>query len=197
MGVCVSFLKNYFSRSKVAVEASTSTEKKSTPTTKTTKTSTQNKKGGFTIAKSDEGIVVNRLCVSGLGLAIISAILHQDSAYWEVHITKPGGISIGVCPKNGSLTTSSLASWGVSDLQKGDVVGICFQQSYFPMLTFFVNQKPVEEKGIDKVKGEVAPAIYLQDNAEVEFHFTDLKYSPPPKCFPVIIARDMIGDGGF
>ncbi len=101
----------------------------------------------------------NYLKVEGNGTLIGSCPLDCDTAYWEVKVgDNPPGLRVGVrrfnkkkpSDLNGSLSEQADAvapdCWlfkGASELKTGDVVGLYWDQTDLPMLSFAVNGVPV------------------------------------------------------
>lgn len=84
----------------------------------------------------------------------------------------------------------------------GDVIALLFSQSSFPMLSFRINDRALEGKSVERVRGLVYPAIHLkaaqgqQENGPcVSFalHEDDWAFKPPSSRYlPVMESRDMI-----
>ena len=91
---------------------------------------------------NEEGAYV----VNGKGIAMGSCPLECDTAYWEVMLGKnPENVKIGVVrfdPKTDKKPTPiSKDKWQLEDdsLKEGDVVGIHWDQTDLPMLSFTKN----------------------------------------------------------
>lgn len=154
------------------------------------------------IKMAGEDVEANGLTVSGSGTALAAAMLEQDAAYWEIVVGQAGTIAAGVSQRqakdalgatlgDGKASFGSL--WGALELQAGDVLGVCLGLSDYPMLTYYLNGSLLDERAVDRVKGDVYPAVSVADGAEVTFLFTDFKQSPPSSRFdPVMIAREIL-----
>eukprot|EP00300_Choanocystis_sp_HF-7_P001361 c11102_g1_i1.p1 GENE.c11102_g1_i1~~c11102_g1_i1.p1 ORF type:complete len:197 (+),score=34.19 c11102_g1_i1:1130-1720(+) len=148
------------------------------------------------------GVSANGLRVKGGGSALASSMLEQDASYWEIHVVKTGTISVGVSRRAspeelaspvGSNPNSFGSTWRPLELQVGDVVGVCFGQSSFPMLDFTVNGVEAEGRSVVRVRGDVFPIVSVSDGAEVLFVFSDFKFpAPNPRFKRVLIAREIL-----
>eukprot|EP00299_Pterocystis_sp_00344_P012907 c6258_g1_i4.p1 GENE.c6258_g1_i4~~c6258_g1_i4.p1 ORF type:complete len:211 (+),score=52.70 c6258_g1_i4:1-633(+) len=154
-----------------------------------------------TFATHGKDTVVKGATVSGQGVAVSKMVIEQDAAYWEVIVLQPGHIAVGVAkpaaaeqlpPTLGEGTTSFGSTWGVLELAKDDVIGVCFQHSDLPMITFFLNGQPCEGREVIRVKGPVCPAVGVGES-EVELRLSDFRFKPPSERFlPLMAAKDML-----
>ena len=83
----------------------------------------------------------------------------------------------------------------------GDVIGIIFSQSSFPMLQFTLNGRLLESKSVERVRGLVFPALHLKGACGEEagpcvsfaLHEDDWAFKPPSsRYFMLLETRDMI-----
>lgn len=120
----------------------------------------------------------NRFNVSGRGVALGSCPLDCDTARWEVVVGKNSqDLQIGVkrynpkikCDLNNNLDSATedkeSPAWllqGV-DLKEGDVVGVYWDQTDLPMLSFTVNGNYVSNASINRIRPstEIYPAVSL------------------------------------
>jgi len=112
--------------------------------------------------------------------AMAPVCLEQDKSYWEIHVTHTGDAAndaandfmlyAGVCKKNDiSKTAASLKDppesftdplfiVSLPGLKKNDTIGLCFDQSDLPMLTFRINDE-ITSHHITRVRGAVFPFV--------------------------------------
>eukprot|EP00536_Pseudo-nitzschia_multiseries_P005986 jgi/Psemu1/192065/e_gw1.122.61.1 len=166
--------------------------------------------------------VIDKLCATGSGLALIGTALEQDSAYWEFHITLPAKkhvdtILFGVSSKKDRDFYKELADKGehgeevssgsngtgwmrcVESLQNDDVIGIAMQQSDLPMVQFFHNGEPLYDIAVNRFRGTVYPSVCLpaavDEELKVTAVLTESKFkhlSPAAKFGPIIEARSIV-----
>lgn len=83
----------------------------------------------------------------------------------------------------------------------GDVIGVVFSQSSFPMLSFTLNGRPLPNKSVERVRGLVYPAVHLKGSGQggeggcLSFAFdeNDWAFKPPSSRFLMLMeSRDMI-----
>lgn len=148
----------------------------------------------------------NHYSVSGQGTMIGSCSLEADTAMWEVVVGKnPENVLIGVkripSKKNINLdntldeVTDSTASpsWSLTnnDLKEGDVVGVYWDQTDLPMLTFTVNGKSVPY-AVTRIRPtvDIYPAVSVKHGSTCEVIFDGSKFIYPPKSnkFKMIIC---------
>jgi len=139
-----------------------------------------------------------------------SCALECDTAMWEVIIgNQPEGIKIGV--KRYHKRMNELAnfagflddkanqepeptSWYLkySDLKEGDVVGIYWDQTDFPMLNFSVNGKMLQNVAINRIRpsSDIYPAVSVQSGSSCSFGFDGdhFKYPPLSSKFKMIVC---------
>ncbi|GMI30464.1 hypothetical protein TeGR_g4723 [Tetraparma gracilis] len=114
-------------------------------------------------------------CEGKLAAASAPVCVEQDRSYWECQVTHPGEgefeLIVGVAKKTPleSLAAvlpssasdplpSDLYCVRIPDLKKGDVVGVCFDQSDLPMLTFRLNSE-ITSHHVTRVRGAVFPFV--------------------------------------
>ena len=136
-------------------------------------------KGDNVIVKQDES--TKRYSIQGFGTAVGSCALECDTATWEVKLgTNPSGVKIGVkrLTKRSSNEKSSVAgflddpgnlepeqtTWFLknnTELKEGDVVGVYWDQTDFPMLNFSLNGKLLSNVAINRIRPsqDIYPAI--------------------------------------
>ena len=78
--------------------------------------------------------------------------------------------------------------WGSLELRTGDIIGVCHGHSEYPMLAFFLNSMPLDDRSVSKVKGTLYPCVCVRDGAEVEFIFDNFVKKPPHSKFKAIMA---------
>ena len=152
----------------------------------------------------------NCYSISGDGTVLGSCHLDCDTGYWEVVVGKnPEGLNIGVKrfnPKkpvsldgyiDGKSNDTSAPSWcldkSMVDLKEGDVVGICWDQTDLPMVSFSVNGEYNPMRGsINRIRpaNDVCPAVSVTNGATCELIFDgrQFKKSPPSSKFTMIVC---------
>ena len=133
--------------------------------------------------------------ISGAGVALATDTLEQDSAYWECVVTKGSGKwAIGVAPKNEKdkehiADSSALTAAEELEVKDGDVIGCVFSFSNFPVLQFYKNGEAIDGQGVNKVKGDVYPAVSVSDGAELELIFAEgqFKHEPPSPKYTAVM----------
>ena len=147
--------------------------------------------------------------VEGSGTVIGSCCLECDVAMWEVIVGKnPEGLAIGVkkvMKKTAVELDTTLdsefdpnsPSWSLSDtpLQEGDVVGVYWDQTDLPMLSFSVNGKMVSYC-VTRIRpsNDIYPAVSVRDGSTCEFIFNGKEFKFPPKSskFQAIICASSL-----
>lgn len=94
---------------------------------------------------------------------------------------------------------------GIPNLVDGDVVGVAVQHSDLPMVQFLVNGEPLHHMAINRFRGAVHPAVWLDNNNDkesrsrccvrVEFMWDEgrWKHEPPHGKFTAImLARSIV-----
>ena len=143
--------------------------------------------------------------VTGEGKALANSQLVQDRAYFEVKVTKPGSIGIGVSKNTQEHLKQRVGedseSWGVvlskasHKVKEGTVIGCMFDQSDFPaVVSYFIDEEVLEGTKVTGMRGPVVPAISLHDSAEVEVMFDSqlLEKSPPSGFSPIIFSQNFM-----
>ena len=142
--------------------------------------------------------------VEGSGTMIGSCCLDCDTAMWEVRVGKnPEGLKIGVkrCPKKAGDFNTHLdsehdpasPSWHLSDtpLKEGDVVGVYWDQTDLPMVSFSVNGKMVGFC-VTRIRPsqDIYPAVSVREGSTCDIVFSgkDFKFPPKSSKFQMIIC---------
>jgi hypothetical protein len=144
----------------------------------------------------------NIISVSGNGIVLGSCCLDCDTAYWEIVVGKnPENIDIGVkkysCNKGESVDSAVLGeslsdnsyenfpSWWLKEgnLKEGDVVGVYWDQTDFPMLSFWVNGKPQPSYAINRIRPteNIFPAVSVKSGSNCCLIFDGESFAYPPK----------------
>jgi hypothetical protein len=130
----------------------------------------------------------NIYSLSGSGMAIGSSSLDCDTAYWEVVAgANPAGLKIGIKRHNfkkkeplgdGLLDGSKegdCPSWilGEEPLVEGDVIGVHWDQTDLPMLSFTKNGVFLDKESVNRVRPAIdcVPAISLTNDASCQVIF--------------------------
>lgn len=147
--------------------------------------------------------------VSGSGTIVGSCCLDCDTAMWEVRVGKnPSGIAIGVkkffkktpVDLNSSLdSTADPASpaWFLTEteLKEGDVVGVYWDQTDLPMVSFSVNGEMVRYN-VSRIRpsNDIYPAVSVQDGStcEIVFSGNDFRFPPKSSKFKMIICASSL-----
>ena len=80
-------------------------------------------------------------------------------------------------------------------LRHGDTVGVAVQQSDLPMVQFLLNGEPLHDIAINRFRGSVFPAVYVQGELSVTAVFDETSFkemSPHVRFGPLIAARGII-----
>jgi hypothetical protein len=153
----------------------------------------------------------NTYSIEGHGTAVGSCSLDCDTGYWEVHVGKnPNGIKIGVVRYNSKKPTSLeepmvgggegvTPSWCLSEteLKEGDVVGICWDQTDLPMLSFYINGNLNVTGSVTRIRpaNEICPAVSVEEGSSCEIVFDGnhfLKPCPSSKFTMIVCATSLI-----
>lgn len=141
--------------------------------------------------------------VEGSGTMIGSCTLDCDTAFWEIVVGKnPEGLRIGIkrynakkkAPLTGALDTKSDDAWYLEDIkyQEGDVIGVCWDQTDLPMVSFCHNGVLLGTGAINRIRPSIDlyPAISLQNGAtcEVIFDGESFMKAPPSNKFKMIVC---------
>ena len=140
--------------------------------------------------------------VSGSGTALGSCTLECDVGMWECKVGKgSAGVQLGIKRWNAkkpstleySLSAGASAdspSWcfpgatqGGKDLEEGDVVTICWDQTDLPMLSFSVNGNPYPNASVSRIRPsqDCYPALSVETGSSAEFIFDGESFSYPPQ----------------
>lgn len=156
-----------------------------------------------------------RYIIQGSGTIVGSCALECDTATWEVKVgANPQGIRIGVKRitkrKNEESTLSgylddaaNLApeqiSWYLKnpELKEGDVVGVYWDQTDFPMLNFSLNGKLLPDSSVNRIRPsqDIYPAVSIQSGSSCEFGFDEDSFVYPPvvsKFKGIVCATSLI-----
>lgn len=153
----------------------------------------------------------NTYLIEGQGTVLGSCSLDCDTGYWEVHIGKnPNGIKIGVVRFNSKKPTSleevmngngegTTPSWCLSDveLKEGDIVGVCWDQTDLPMLSFCLNGNLLPTGSVTRIRpaNDICPAISVEEGSTCEVVFDGnyfLKPPPSSKFTMIVCATSLI-----
>lgn len=159
------------------------------------------------LAPATEGVKIDgkELRISGQGIAVGSEVLEQDASYWEVvvkDVSESSVIGCGVSrppPRDGGLTeefATGIMTWGFKSSSAGlmlkpdDVIGVAFSQSDHPMLKFYLNGVTIHGTEVDRVRGDVCPAVYVSGGASVQVLFAESKFlqTPPSSKYSQILV---------
>jgi len=176
-------------------------------------------RGGLT--GKDVSMVLDGGCYKvsgGAGTALGSCALDCDTAFWQVRVgNKPEKICIGVKRFNtkkqnntslgGQLESSDSLVASPSDtespswmfkgapnvtLKTGDIVGVYWDQTDLPMLSFSVNGEDVPEAAIMRIRPaiDIYPAVSVDTDASCELIFDANYFVGQPKSpkFKMIIC---------
>lgn len=145
--------------------------------------------------------------VEGSGTLIGSCCLDCDTAMWEVRVGKnPSGLKIGVkrCQKKSPADLNTFLdsehdpnspSWFLSEteLKEGDVVGVYWDQTDLPMVSFSVNGK-MASYSVMRIRpaNDVFPAVSVRDGSTCDIVFSGKDFKHPSKKFQAIICASSL-----
>ena len=149
----------------------------------------------------------NYYTINGKGTAVGSCFLECDTAYWEVRLgDNPANVCVGIKRGdknlNGYLDADESGaappvdeSWyfkTTDELKKGDMIGVYWDQSALPMLSFTLNGKDVPDASFLRVRpaNNVVPAVSVRDTSSCELIFDGHHFIHPSKSskFGMIIS---------
>ncbi|PSN43546.1 SPRY domain-containing protein 7 [Blattella germanica] len=126
-------------------------------------------------------IVKNGQRICGCGGALASAPLVQSKAYFEVKIQQSGIWGVGLATRNADLNHSpgghDTESWGVSY----DHIE----------LNFYINGKAVDSP-ITGIRGNVYPALYVEDGAILDIVLDNFHHSPPGGFDKIMLEQSLL-----
>jgi hypothetical protein len=150
----------------------------------------------------------NFITVKGKGIALGSSTLDCDTAYWEVRVGQnPEGVKVGIkrfhiakpADLSGNLSDPSTPgndspAWYFQGptLKTGDVIGVYWDQTDLPMLSFSLNGNIIPEASILRVRPafDIVPAVSVQEESTCEMIFDGNHFLNQPKSskFQMIIS---------
>lgn len=141
--------------------------------------------------------------VSGIGVAYTSTAIEQDAAYWEVHVEAAGRFRVGVCRNlDDDAMRQELgdenSSWALRSEEagavEGDVIGVAFGQAELPNLSFFLNGELLDQGTVNRIRGEVFPAVSVSHNAKLRcvFDETNFEHAPPRTHSAIRVTQNII-----
>lgn len=163
--------------------------------------------GGYVVlspARKGEGVRLgdHGRTASGGGAVLATGPLVQNKSYHEITVVEPGTFAVGCARRGADLSQplgatgdswalrSDMANWhdgksadnttdGAAEFQAGDVIGVLFDQSVKPTLTFFRNGNELSLP-IMGIKGEVSAAVSVGDGAFLRANFgvSSFEYGP-------------------
>jgi hypothetical protein len=153
----------------------------------------------------------NTYTLEGKGTAIGSCSLDCDTAFWEVRVGKnPAGVRIGVKrvnvkkppPLDGLLDGNGEGespSWCLTDvdLVEGDIIGVCWDQTDLPMVSFCRNGDMMFEGAITRIRpaNDVCPAVSIDEGSTCDIVFDGEHFRKPPpsaKFSMIVCATSLI-----
>lgn len=173
--------------------------------------------GAVRVGVCSDGLEVSGLRVRGRGRCLATAPIVQDRAYWEVHAAEVEaglgsrllvGVSAELPPRSDQLGEElgansrsygvQFGAGGAAALQPGDVIGVSYDQSLFPVgVAVWHNGTQVPVPVPRGLKGEQWPALYLSgctvDWALGEEHWKQANCCPGGFS-EVMPSRGLIGD---
>ena len=171
------------------------------------------------IGKTGEGIKVDMenqsFRVSGKGTALGSSMLDCDIGYWEVKLGKnPQSCRVGIkrfnpkrpTPLNDVLKTGEKtpSCWILDpkelgeELKEGQVIGIHWDQSDLPMVSYTVDGVLKSKASITRIRptNDLYPAVSVTNGATVELVFNEEAFEKKPwasKFRMIVSATNMLG----
>lgn len=152
----------------------------------------------------------NVYSISGNGTAIGSCSLDCDTAYWEVVVGEnPSDLKIGIKrydlkrkePLDGIMdgkNEGDSPSWILQDqtLVDGDVIGVRWDQTDLPMLSFTKNGVLLDRESINRVRPaiDIFPAVSVQNNGSCKVLFDEksFKHQEGNKFKMIVCATNLI-----
>lgn len=155
--------------------------------------------------KLENGVI----SLSGSGTCIGSCCLECDTAYFEVKITSSNtnGVKIGfkkckvkTFPSlDGILDTDDKESpawiYNGKQLKENDVIGVYWDQTDLPMVSFSLNGVEEPSANINRIRpaNEIFPAISLQDSScQLIFDEKYFNFQPKSKKFKMIVCASSL-----
>eukprot|EP01038_Epipyxis_sp_PR26KG_P004749 gene4749-6661_t len=153
--------------------------------------------------------------IKGSGTAIGSCSLECDTAMWEVKLLKNvENIRVGVKRCNKKVSSKSLngglddelkdddssPSWFFKEFSQakvGDVVGVYWDQTDLPMLSFSLNGKMMDDSSVTRIRpsSDMYPAVSVKGDGECLLIFDGTNFSYPPisnKFKMIVCATSLI-----
>lgn len=150
-----------------------------------------------------KNVILSNFTVTGTGIALCTAAIHQSRAYYEITVKKDGDMCIGVSQRSKKLTghlgDNKKKSWGIRSngrFKENDVIGVGIDLDT-SSLTFYHNGKPLHDDKIRGVMGLCYPAISVSNGAKVECNFSQ-SFTHDPQAVGlmgydgIIPARDVL-----
>jgi len=153
--------------------------------------------------------------VKGKGTMLGSCCLDCDTAYWEVKVVQgAANVDIGLKKFNkrrpvsleGTIKTNNEGKgdepcWSlqrdflpkdITDLKDGDVIGVHWDQTDFPMVCFALNGEFLPNASITRIRPaqDIHPAVSVTGNGIVEIRFDseNFQYKPIASKFSAIVC---------
>jgi len=174
---------------------------------------------GVTVKTTDKGNY--HVGAAAGGTLLGSCSLDCDVAYWEVKVVKGGpGVNIGLkkfvpkrpCALDGELVSGTNDGkgadpcWiiqkenlgkGKKEFQDGDVIGVHWDQTDFPMVSFTLNGEFLPSASITRIRPaqDIYPAVSVANGSEVEICFDGSLFAHKPaaaKFLQIICASSLI-----
>mmetsp|Transcript_3985 Transcript_3985/g.4067 ORF Transcript_3985/g.4067 Transcript_3985/m.4067 type:complete len:199 (-) Transcript_3985:76-672(-) len=149
----------------------------------------------------------NSYLLEGTGIMLGSCMLDCDTAFWEVVVGKnPEGLKIGIkrfnakkkTPLTGELDSKAEDAWYLENFkyQEGDVIGVCWDQTDLPMVSFCHNGELVGTGAINRIRPSIDlfPAVSLANGAtcEVIYNGDNFIKAPPSNKFKMIVCASSL-----
>ncbi|KAJ1434494.1 hypothetical protein B484DRAFT_446579 [Ochromonadaceae sp. CCMP2298] len=160
-----------------------------------------------TVTEAAEG---GSYAVKGSGTLLGSCCLDCDTGMWEVKVGKnPEGVRIGIKKHNAKTNPGKLfehldsdadarsPAWFLdeTELKEGDVVGIYWDQTDLPMLTFSVNGEPARFS-VTRIRPavDIYPAVSVREGSSCDIILDGTRFLFPPKSskFKMIICSSSL-----
>lgn len=150
--------------------------------------------------------------ISGSGTVIGSCPLEGDTATWQVKVgDSPQNICVGIkrynkkkpCSLNDGLVDAEnhqeSPAWFLKNagLKKGDVVGVYWDQTDLPMLSFSLNGQLLVDMSVMRIRpaNDIYPAVSVSGDGNCEIIFDEDQFLHPPissKFKMIICASSLI-----
>nr|CAG4636558.1 EOG090X0EPP [Eubosmina coregoni]SVE70093.1 EOG090X0EPP [Eubosmina coregoni] len=153
-------------------------------------------------------LVKNGSRICGTGASLANVAIMQDKAYFEVRLQQSGVWSVGlgtekadlnnvlggdadswVLCSDGSLRHKNEEMHRITQLpQEGDTIGVSYNHIE---LNFFLNGQKLDCP-FTNVKGQLYPAVYVDEGAVLDVVFEDFAHGPPSGYDKIMLEQSLL-----